>query len=78
MITDEHLIYNKANILKRAVEKENLTLENSIGVGDTSPTFHFGNGGAADMFNPNQKLYRYAKRMDWKVVVERKDVVYEL
>ena len=30
------------------------------------------------MFNPNQKLYRYAKRMDWKVVVERKDVVYEL
>ena len=29
-------------------------------------------------FNPNMNLYRYAKRYEWKVVVERKDVVYEL
>ncbi len=79
VITDEHLIYNKANILKRAVEKENLTLENSIGVGDTESDISFLEMVAQPIcFNPNQKLYRYAKRMDWKVVVERKDVVYEL
>ncbi|KKT09240.1 MAG: hypothetical protein UV86_C0011G0024, partial [Candidatus Nomurabacteria bacterium GW2011_GWB1_43_20] len=24
------------------------------------------------------KLSRYAKRMDWEIVVERKDVIYEL
>jgi len=29
-------------------------------------------------FNPNSKLYRHAKRNGWRVVVERKDVVYQL
>jgi len=29
-------------------------------------------------FNPNQKLFEAAKRHDWPIVVERKDVVYEL
>jgi phosphoserine phosphatase len=29
-------------------------------------------------FNPNAALYAQAKRMGWKVVVERKDVIYEL
>jgi phosphoserine phosphatase len=29
-------------------------------------------------FNPNKELYRHAKRMGWKVVVERKDVIYEI
>lgn len=78
-VIDEHLIFNKANILKRAVEKENLTLEDSIGVGDTETDVAF-----LEMvenpicFNPNMKLYKQAKRMGWKVVVERKDVIYEL
>lgn len=78
-ITDAHLIYNKASILKRAVEKENLTLKDSIGVGDTESDISFLEMVAEPIcFNPNKKLYRYAKRMGWKVVVERKDVVYEL
>jgi HAD superfamily hydrolase (TIGR01490 family) len=78
-VTDAHLIYNKANILKRAIEKENLTLENSIGVGDTEADISFLDMVAEPIcFNPNKKLYRYARRMGWKVVVERKDVVYEL
>ena len=78
-ITDAHLIYNKANIVKRAVEKGNLTLLNSIGVGDTESDISFLEMVAKPIcFNPNRKLYRYAKRMGWKVVVERKDVVYEL
>jgi phosphoserine phosphatase len=78
-VADEHLIWNKANILKRVVEKEHLTLRGSIGIGDTEADIPF-----LDLvekpvcFNPNQKLYTYAKRMKWKVVVERKDVVYEL
>jgi phosphoserine phosphatase len=29
-------------------------------------------------FNPNKKLYEYAKRSGWKIVVERKDVIYDL
>lgn len=78
-ITDPHLILNKANILKRATAKENLTLEGSIGVGDTESDISFLEMVARPIcFNPNSKLYRYARRMGWKVVVERKDVVYEL
>jgi len=78
-VAEEHLIYNKANILKRAVEKENLTLEDSVGVGDTESDIPFLELVARPIcFNPNKKLYRYAKLHDWNVVVERKDVIYEL
>lgn len=78
-IIDQHLIENKANILKRAVEKEHLTLKGSVGVGDTE-----GDIPMLDLvetpicFNPNNALYKYAKINGWKVVVERKDVIYEL
>lgn len=78
-VVDAHLILNKANILKRAVLKENLTLSNSIGVGDTESDISFLEMVASPIcFNPNAKLYRHAKRMKWNVVVERKDVVYKL
>lgn len=74
---DEHIIMNKANIVKRAVEKENLTLEGSIGVGDTESDIPFLELVEQPIcFNPNMKLYKHASRMDWEVVVERKDVIY--
>lgn len=78
-IVDLHLISNKANIVKRAVEKEHLTLKDSVAVGDTE-----GDISMLEMveqpicFNPNMKLYKEAKRNGWKVVVERKDVIYEI
>ncbi len=78
-VVDEHLIANKSNIVKRAMEKENLTLEGSIGVGDTEgdiPVLELVE--IPICFNPNNTLYRYAKINGWKVVVERKDVVYEI
>lgn len=78
-VIDEHLIMNKANIVKRAVEKQGLTLKGSIGVGDTESDIAFLE--LVDnpvCFNPNSKLYKHAKREKWKVVVERKDVIYEL
>lgn len=78
-IIDSHLIFNKAAILKRAVEKENLTLKGSIGVGDTESDIPFLElVDTAVCFNPNSKLYKHARREKWKVVVERKDVIYEL
>ena len=40
-IIDEHLIMNKANIVRRAVEKEGLSLKDSIGVGDTEGDIPF-------------------------------------
>ena len=78
-IIEQNLILNKAAVVRRAVEKEHLTLAHSIGVGDTESDISFLDMVAKPIcFNPNAKLYRYAKRLDWNVVVERKDVIYQL
>ena len=77
-IEDADLIMNKAAILTRALRKEDITLEGSVGVGDTEsdiPMLEMVETPIA--FNPNQKLLTHAKRRGWKVVVERKDVIYE-
>jgi len=78
-VEDVDVIRNKAAVLQRAVRKENLTLEGSIGVGDTEsdiPMLEMVETAIA--FNPNKKLYDHAKKRLWEVVVERKDVIYEL
>lgn len=78
-LVELHLIANKANIVRRAVEKEELTLKGSVGMGDTENDISFLEMVDTPIcFNPNEKLYKHAKREGWKVVVERKDVVYEL
>ncbi len=78
-IEDMHLIENKGNILRRVLEKENLTLKGSIGVGDTEGDIPFLELVERSIcFNPNATLYRHAKRLGWEVVVERKDVIYQL
>jgi len=82
-LTGEHiykdLISDKAKILKRAIEKENLTLKNSVGVGDTESDISFLKMVEKPIcFNPNSGLYRVAKKNGWQVVVERKDVIYKI
>ncbi len=78
-IIDLHLISNKANIVRRAVAKHELTLKGSVGVGDTEGDISFLELVQNPIcFNPNEKLYRHALRNDWRIVVERKDVVYEI
>jgi HAD superfamily hydrolase (TIGR01490 family) len=78
-IGDLHLIANKANIVRRAVERENLTLKESVGVGDTEDDIPFLELVEKPIcFNPTKELYRHARRNKWKVVVERKNVIYEL
>ncbi|MDD5547847.1 MAG: HAD-IB family hydrolase [Candidatus Pacebacteria bacterium] len=77
-IVFEDEISDKEKILNRAIKKGNLTLKGSIGVGDTEADIALlKNVENPICFNPNQKLLTYAKRAGWKVVVERKDVVYE-
>lgn len=78
-VEDVELIRNKAAVLQRAVRKEHLTLEGSVGVGDTEsdiPMLELVDKAIA--FNPNAKLFDHAKKRNWKVVIERKDVVYEI
>lgn len=78
-VIDEHLIANKANIVARVLEKEDVSKERSIGVGDTEGDIPLLESVERPIcFNPNKTLYDYARRLEWKVVVERKDVIYEL
>jgi len=77
-ILDEQAL-DKAYIIRRAVDKESLQLTGSVGVGDTESDIPFLEVvDKAICFNPNAKLYAHAKKRKWKVVLERKDVIYEL
>ncbi len=79
IVTEEDFIKDKAQVVNRVLEKENLTREGSIGVGDTEGDIPL--LASVEMpicFNPNRVLYEHAQRMKWPVVVERKDVVYTI
>lgn len=80
VVVDEYFIKNKANIVNRVFEKNSqLSREYSVAVGDTEGDIPLLEAVADPIcFNPNKTLYTYAKRTGWKVVVERKDVIYHL
>lgn len=79
VVVDEHLIQNKANIVKRVFEQGDFDHTDSVGVGDTEGDIPMLESVERPIcFNPNNALYTHAKRMGWPVVVERKDVIYEL
>jgi phosphoserine phosphatase len=59
--------------------KHKLTLKGSVGVGDSEGDISFLEQVENPIcFNPNRILYRHALLSGWKVVVERKDVIYEI
>ncbi len=78
-VEDYDLIKNKAAVLERAAKKAGLSLDGCIAVGDTEsdiPMLELAEVPLA--FNPNKALYDHAQKRGWRVVVERKDVIYEL
>ncbi|MCK9344538.1 MAG: HAD-IB family phosphatase [Candidatus Pacebacteria bacterium] len=78
-IVDEPVIALKANIVRRACEKEGLTLEGSVGVGDTEGDISMLEIVERPIcFNPNKKLYDHAMKEGWEAVIERKDVIHKL
>lgn len=73
------VISDKGAVFRRAVEKNSLTLEGSVGVGDTESDIGFLQFVERPIaFNPSMKLYRHARKHGWEVVVERKDVIYHI
>jgi HAD superfamily hydrolase (TIGR01490 family) len=80
VVVDEHLIKNKATIVKRVFDHNpSLTEEESVAVGDTDGDISLLESVENPIcFNPNQVLYAHARRRKWEVVVERKDVIYHL
>ena len=69
----------KGVLLQSLIEKHKLKTKGSIGVGDSE-------GDIAMLklcerpiaFNPSKGLYEYAKQHKWEIVVERKNVIYQL
>lgn len=80
VVTNGHLLNNKANIVKRVLERnQNLSLKESLAVGDTESDLPILEMVTYPVcFNPNKILYKHARRMKWEIVVERKDVIYHL
>lgn len=69
----------KKELIIRYVQNHNLSLKGSIGVGDTETDTGFLELVEHPIaFNPNSVLARIAKRKNWTVVLERKDLVLEL
>jgi len=56
-----------------------LALDNSYGVGDTESDASFLKMVENPIaFNPNQNLKEIAEKNNWKIVVEKKDVIYDI
>lgn len=70
---------DKGAVVKQFVAEHELTLEDSFGIGDTESDAKFlelmDNPIA---FNPNMNLRKIAEERNWQIVVEKKDVVYEM
>lgn len=72
-------IKNKGEVVLKYVADNNLTLEGSYGVGDTESDASFLRLVEFPIaFNPNENLKNEAQKNDWRIVVEKKDVIYEM
>ncbi len=70
---------NKKTILKQLLKDYGYSLKLSVGVGDTESDISFLKMVENPIaFNPNKALYAKAKKNNWKIIVERKDVVYNI
>lgn len=72
-------VRHKGHLVKQYIYEHNLSLDNSYGMGDTESDASF-----LEMvenpiaFNPNENLKAIAEEKGWRVVVEKKDVIYEI
>ena len=70
---------NKRQVLERFLEEVGVGLEGSVGIGDTLSDVGFLELVRTPIaFNPNRSLFEVARRWSWPIVVERKDVIYNL
>jgi len=70
---------DKGQVARQYIAENNLTLAGSYGVGDTES-----DAKVLEMvenpiaFNPNYNLKKIAAEKNWRIVVEKKDVIYEI
>lgn len=70
---------DKSQVVRKYLAENNLSLAESYGIGDTESDVSM-----LEMvdnpiaFNPNLNLKEIAEKNNWKIVVEKKDVIYDL
>lgn len=70
--------YGKEKLLQPLIEQHDLSLEDSLAMGDTE-----GDISMLEMvqrpiaFNPNRELYKHSVKNGWEIIVERKDMIYK-
>lgn len=72
-------IFDKAKALRQIIDEHSLSIEKSYAVGDSKsdvPMLEMVENPI--VFNPDKKLFKIAKSKQWKIVVERKNMIYEL
>jgi HAD superfamily hydrolase (TIGR01490 family) len=72
-------VRNKGLIVKQYIAERGISLDGSIGIGDTESDASFLELVERPIaFNPNMNLKKIAQEKKWKIVVEKKDVIYEI
>lgn len=72
-------VKHKGTLLKQYVYEHGFSFKDSYGIGDTES-----DAGFLELvenpiaFNPNENLKTIAERKDWRIVVEKKDVIYNI
>lgn len=70
---------NKGEVAKQYAFENGIDFEGSYGIGDTESDASFLELVENPIvFNPNQNLKEIAEKNNWKIVVEKKDVIYEI
>jgi len=72
-------IFNKDEVLRQLIKKHSASFKGSLGIGDSATDIKMLELVEQPIaFNPEAKLFEQAKLSGWKVVIERKNMVYEL
>lgn len=74
-----HPFSDKRGVLEGFLDEANMNLRESVGVGDTLSDIGFLEMVETPIvFNPNRRLFEIVRQRGWPIVVERKDVIYNM
>lgn len=72
-------IGHKAELLAALIEKENLSVHDSVAIGDSDGDIEIlAMTESPIAFNPSEGLFEHAKSHGWSIVVERKNIAYRM
>lgn len=76
---EELSLGRKPELLERLIAEHGAVREQSIGVGDSEGDITMlANVSRPIAFNPSKLLFEHAQKQGWNIIIERKNVVYEL